>query len=276
MSLEPSIPDDTLGAFVRALRERAVPAEFGIAAGRRRRVQGLRREEAAALCGISPTWYTWIEQGRAGPVSARTLAEIATGLRLTPAERAYLFRLGGRLDTAPHPDDAGPPASLSGLVHAVNCPAYVLDSIWDVRAANAPAVALFGDWIAMQAGRGPNLLRYVFLDRDAPQRIADWETRARRIVAEFRADSAGQARDPEHHAVVEELAAASATFAEAWRAHEVLAREGGRRAFRHPRQGLVDYWQFTLRVAQQPALKLVVLQPTGVDPAAHETLRDRG
>ena len=28
----------------------------------RRRTPGLRREEVAQLCGLSATWYTWIEQ----------------------------------------------------------------------------------------------------------------------------------------------------------------------------------------------------------------------
>src|SRR6185437_13927040 len=50
-----------LGEFVRAHRERMAPA----AGTKRRRTAGLRREELAALAGISVTWCTWIEQGRA-------------------------------------------------------------------------------------------------------------------------------------------------------------------------------------------------------------------
>ncbi|MDE2120077.1 MAG: helix-turn-helix domain-containing protein, partial [Betaproteobacteria bacterium] len=81
-----------LGAFVRAARERVRPQELGLPQGHRRRTQGLRREEVAALCGISPTWYTWIEQGRTHAVSVSTLDALARGLRLSVAERAYLFR----------------------------------------------------------------------------------------------------------------------------------------------------------------------------------------
>ncbi len=51
-----------LGEFVRAHRERMRPT----AATGRRRTSGLRREELAALSGISVTWCTWIEQGRRG------------------------------------------------------------------------------------------------------------------------------------------------------------------------------------------------------------------
>ncbi|PSC80592.1 hypothetical protein C7D73_29965, partial [Klebsiella pneumoniae] len=35
---------------------------LAIPAGRRR-TPGLRREEVAQLASISPTWYTWLEQG---------------------------------------------------------------------------------------------------------------------------------------------------------------------------------------------------------------------
>jgi transcriptional regulator with XRE-family HTH domain len=49
----------------------------------------------AALCGISPTWLTWIEQGRSQSVSAPTLSRLADALLLTHAERDYLFKLAG-------------------------------------------------------------------------------------------------------------------------------------------------------------------------------------
>ena len=42
----------------------------------------------------------WIEQGRDVSVSAATLARLATVLRLSEAERAYLFGLAGRSDPA--------------------------------------------------------------------------------------------------------------------------------------------------------------------------------
>lgn len=53
----------TLGAFLRAQREKTAPSDIGLPAQGRRRTRGLRREEVAQLSGISTTWYTWIEQG---------------------------------------------------------------------------------------------------------------------------------------------------------------------------------------------------------------------
>ena len=52
-----------LGTYLKDRRARLDPAAFGFAVGRRR-TPGLRREEVAQRANISPTWYTWLEQGR--------------------------------------------------------------------------------------------------------------------------------------------------------------------------------------------------------------------
>jgi DNA-binding XRE family transcriptional regulator len=87
-----------LGEFIQALRQRGTPEEFGFPSGARRRTQGLRREEVAQLAGISATWYTWIEQGREVNVSAETLERLASALKLSKSERAYLFDMADRRD----------------------------------------------------------------------------------------------------------------------------------------------------------------------------------
>ena len=80
-----------LGEFVRAHRERMRPTRRRAAA-----TSGLRREELAALAGISVTWCTWIEQGRAAQASPEALSRISQALALTRAEHDYLFKLAGR------------------------------------------------------------------------------------------------------------------------------------------------------------------------------------
>jgi transcriptional regulator with XRE-family HTH domain len=250
-----------LGAFLRALRDRLQPQTFDLAVGVRRRAPGLRREEAAQLCGISPTWYAWIEQGRTCAISVATLQGIASGLRLSPVERAYLFELAQRADPAPEPEAASDPQLLQLLVHAVATPAYILDRHWNALAWNAAAADLFSDWLGSQdaAVADRNLLRYVFLHPRASQLIVDWDHRARRLVAEYRADSAAWPSDAGNQALVKELSDGNAAFAAAWHAQQVLAREGGARSFLHPQRGRCDYLQFTLRVAQYAELKLVIL-----------------
>ncbi len=263
----------SLGEFLRARRDRLRPEDFGLAHGRRR-APGLRREEVAQLCGISPTWYTWIEQGRTTAISVETLSAIAAGLRLSRAERAYLFELSARADPAPPLPEGSDPLQLSELVRAVRTPAYILDRHWDAIAWNDPAAELFVDWLGVpnrgipytrrpgDASVDRNLLRYVFLDERAPAFIVDWDERARRLVAEYRADTASWRDDPVRRAFVHELCAASVAFESAWRSQQVLSREGGRRAFQHPRHGPCSFEQHTLRVAQRPELKLTILLPS--------------
>ena len=249
-----------LGAFLRAARERLRPADFDLAAGRRRRTPGLRREEVAALCGVSPTWYTWIEQGRAVAASAATLRALAEGLRLGAVERAHLFRLAGRADPDPLPMAAAYAAQLRMLVAAVAAPCYALDRHWNAVAWNAGAEALFTRWLGESVVPHPNLLRYVFVDPDARRFIVDWEARAERLVAEYRADAVAQHHAPEHLALVAELSRGNPVFERAWRSNRVVAREGGGRAFRLP-GGERRFEQFTMKLALRPDVKLIVLAP---------------
>ena len=250
-----------LGEFLRARRDRLRPEDFGLPPGQRRRVPGLRREEAAVLCGISPTWFAWIEQGRTQAVSIPSLAAIARGLRFSTAERRYLFELARRNDPSPPGSGGMDPAALAPLLSSLRSPAYVLDRHWQAVAWNPAAATLFSGWLGGRGPRDRGLLQYVFLDPAARRFIVGWPERARRLVAEFRADTAESPLDPVRQALVEELSEASPEFRAAWKAQEVLSREGGRRLFAHPRRGRRAYRQHTLKVVQWPELKLVVLTP---------------
>lgn len=249
-----------LGDFVRARREALVPAAIGLPAGARRRTPGLRREEVAQLCGLSTTWYTWVEQGRDVSVSPVALARLARALRLGRAERAYLFELAGKRD----PDqpgneaDAIPPAVLA-CVDVIAAPAYVLDRAWTARSWNRAAERLFAGWLGGAGDR--NLLRFIFLDPGARSFICDWAERARRVAAEFRAASSAHLDDPELRGLIETLRRESPDFAEFWEQHGVLGREGGMRTFNHPTGGFLRFEQITFDLAIQPELKLTILMP---------------
>ena len=61
----PATHENRLADYLKDRRTKLDPAAFGFSAGRRR-TPGLRREEVAQRANISPTWYTWLEQGRGG------------------------------------------------------------------------------------------------------------------------------------------------------------------------------------------------------------------
>jgi transcriptional regulator with XRE-family HTH domain len=249
-----------LGDFIRAQRERVAPASVGLVTVRRRRTPGLRREEVAELSGLSTTWYTWIEQGREVSVSPSALARLAGALRLDRAQRAYLFELAGKRDPDPGASEADelPPALVS-CVAAIEAPAYVLDRGWNARGWNAPAERLFVGWLDRPGER--NLLRFIFLAPAARSLISDWEQRARRVVAEFRAHCGAHLDDPALRRLIEELRRDSGDFAQMWEQHGVLGREGGERTFNHPTDGFLRFEQVTFELAGHADVKLTMLVP---------------
>jgi transcriptional regulator with XRE-family HTH domain len=252
-----------LGEFLRARRESLQPLDLALPQRSRRRTPGLRREEVAQLCGISPTWYTWIEQGRTAAISPATLVALAQGLHLSAAERAYLFEIAGRVDPSPTGPASAAGLELAGLVRVIRTPAYVLDRYWNAIEWNRAAAELFRDWLG--AGRpvrtAPNLLRYVFGHPRSKAFLLDWEDRARSLVAEFRADTPRLRDDPQRAALIEELSAASREFAAAWRSQRVRVRDGGRRSFRVAPGGVRHFEQHILRVVSRPDLRMTVLVP---------------
>ena len=248
-----------LAEFIRMRRERLTPQSLGLPTRVRRRTPGLRREEMADLCGMSATWYTWIEQGRDVSVSPAALGRIAERLRLSKAERSYLFALASKSDPAvqSHDDRGILPPALAASVHAIATPAYLLDHTWNAVAFNPPAARLFIGWLA---GLGEkNLLRYIFLDPAARNFVCDWEDRARRVIAELRVDYSRNIDDPRMRALIDELMEGSAAFARWWNERAVTDREGGERTFAHPQDGYLRYRQVTFNMAAHPEFKLVML-----------------
>ncbi|MGE4411493.1 MAG: helix-turn-helix transcriptional regulator [Sphingobium sp.] len=246
-----------LGQFIRSHRERTKPDTMA----RRRRTPGLRREELATRAGIGVTWCAWIEQGREISISPEALSRLARALALTPAERAYMFELAGRRDPTAPPSApmSRAPEGVAALVASLPCPAYGLDPLWNACCWNEPAERLFAGWLG--ADHQHNLLRYTFTSPEARTLLPDWEQRARRLLAEFRADSAKMLDDTALTALIEALRDESDLFAEEWDMQTVMAREGGERSFLHPDDGAIRYTQHTFTPAERPEYKVVVLMP---------------
>ncbi|WP_231567115.1 helix-turn-helix transcriptional regulator [Frigoribacterium sp. MEB024] len=80
---------------LRSWRDRVSPADVGLPAGVGRRTTGLRREELAALAGVSVDYVVRLEQGRATNPSPQMLRALAVALRLSDDERDHLYRSAG-------------------------------------------------------------------------------------------------------------------------------------------------------------------------------------
>jgi hypothetical protein len=101
-------------------------------------------------------------------------------------------------------------------------------------------------------------MRFIFRSPTAPRLIDQWEDRARRVVAEFRADFSRRLGEPTMRGLIEGLDRDSPFFARLWREQAVLGREGGERRFLAPMR---RFCQSTLVFASHPDVKLVCLTP---------------
>jgi transcriptional regulator with XRE-family HTH domain len=109
---------------------------------------GLRREELAALAGVSVDYYVRLEQGRAAHVSEAVLDAVARALRLDADEREHLLRLAHppRFDAGRHPGDP----ALAALVGELSVASGLFRRLWAEHpvAAKGHSVAVLDHPIA--------------------------------------------------------------------------------------------------------------------------------
>jgi transcriptional regulator with XRE-family HTH domain len=251
-----------LGAYLRDRRAKLDPGAFGFEP-KRRRTPGLRREEVAQRAHISPTWYTWLEQGRGGAPSADVLDRIARALMLTDVEREHLFLLGlGRPPDVRYRKDEGVTPRLQRLLDALEpCPALIRTAIWDVVAWNRAATVMLTDYGSLPPDQR-NVLRFMFLDPRVRAAQYDWESVARLVVGAFRVDAARAGAAAEVEPLVDELCRRSPEFKQMWHDNDVRTHGGGLKQIRHPVLGPIAFEYSAFAVDGRPDLSMVVYNPT--------------
>nr|WP_272954865.1 helix-turn-helix transcriptional regulator [Kribbella shirazensis] len=234
-----------MGEFLQTRRARVRPEDVGLRSGRDRRVSGLRREEVALLANVSVDYYIRLEQGRAGNPSTTVLTAVADALRLDQAERDHLRRLA--CSAPPVPPKTAVRPQLQAMIDAMHdLPAIVVDRLSNVLAWNAAALEVVADF----EGSAPrNLARLYFLDPEAREYYADWQTVAEDAVALLRKASAEYADDTELAALVDELRTASPDFDRFWTSQNVQNRSACPKTLNHPTAGRLT---FTLEPLQLP------------------------
>ncbi|TYB50651.1 helix-turn-helix transcriptional regulator [Nonomuraea sp. PA05] len=249
--------DRELAAFLQSRRARLRPEDVGLAAsGERRRVPGLRREELAALAGVSIAHYTRLEQGNARNVSAAVLDAVARALRLTEDERLYLHRRA-------HPEPAPPvetPALRPGLRQLLasmeTVPALILDSDTTVVAWNRLGAALWADFAVVPRERR-SISHLLFLNADFRRLHGDQLSRvAREAVAHLRTLAARYPGDAALAAHIARMRAESPEFDGLWNALHV--RGVTHRVYRleHPQVGAIEVHGELLPLPDDPPLRL--------------------
>jgi transcriptional regulator with XRE-family HTH domain len=267
-----------LGAYLRDRRAGLDPAAFGLPP-ERRRTPGLRREEVAQRANISPTWYTWLEQGRGGAPSADVLDRIARALMLTDVEREHLFLLGlGRPPDAQYRKSGSMTPRLQRVLDALDpSPAVIRTATWDVLAWNRAATVMLGDYGALPPEQR-NILRIIFLDPRARAMQHDWDSVARFVIGAFRVDAARAGAAEEIEPLVEDLRRLSPEFRAMWRENSVSDAPGDIvKQIHHPVLGPLAFEYSAFSVDGRPDLTLVVYNPaTPEDGEKITALLERG
>ncbi len=235
-----------LALFLKARRAAISAESVGLRPSGRRRARGLLREEVAQRAGISPTWYTWLEQGRDIRPSDEVLEHLADALLLDEGERRHLLTLG-KAGGAPHRGfSQGVPATLLAWLNGLDQPAYVLNGRADLLVWNNSALEIFGDFAALAPG-DRNILRMIFLWPHWRQLFTEWERLAASSVAQFRGETARHAGAPELAALIDGLIADSPEFAALWHARRVDLPRMVVKRIRHHRHGPMQLTYAPLR-----------------------------
>ncbi|MFC4032352.1 helix-turn-helix domain-containing protein [Streptomyces polygonati] len=228
--------NEGLSEFLRARRAAMDPERLGLRDAAPRRVPGLRREELAALAGVSVDYYTRLEQGRPITPSDSVLEALANALQLDAAERSYLRAVA-------RPPAAGrrraPAQKVRPGIHALvarleGTPALVLGRRADILMTNRMARALLADFDAMPA-RDRNAARWIVLDEAARSLFGDgWEKVASEFVGTLRMDAARHPDDTRTAELVGELSMRSERFRRWWAGQKVVQFSHQTKTLHHP------------------------------------------
>jgi len=247
-----------LGRFLRSRRELLSPAAVGLPSTGRRRVPGLRRDEVAALAGVSSSYYMRLEQGRELNPSRRVLEAVARVLQLSDEDRLRLFRTAQpttrRMRSPLRVEHASPP--LRQLIESwTRTPAFIIGHAQDILAANDLAQALYSDFTQRD-----NVLRMLFLDPAAKVFYRNPQRAKHRAVADLQQTATETPDDPRILELVGELSVRSGEFRSLW------AREYSRvppyeiKQMHHSAVGDLELRHEALNIRSAPGQQLIVLQ----------------
>jgi transcriptional regulator with XRE-family HTH domain len=253
--------DQQRAEFLRSCRARIKPSDLGLPVPQRKRTDGLRREDVAALSGVSVSWYTWLEQGRDMRVSDDVLERICQTFRLSEDERVYLFSLvQHRPPRLPQDARFEAPPEITRMIQRMGAPAMIMNLRWDVLAWNRLMAVLFRDYGAAPPTER-NLVHILFSQTSQYDDPEEFEKMARRVLAKLRVDYSKSENDPKFEAMIRRLNTTSPVFRRLWRAPEINVKSYGIHRFRHPRYGELTFEHTSYVPDGHPAMRVIICMP---------------
>jgi len=253
-----------LADFLRTRREALQPKDVGLPRGSRRRTNGLRREEVAALCGMSVDYYSRLEQQRGPQPSEQMLAAIARGFHLSLDERDHLFQLCGH--GTPHRTlrtDHVNPGLMRVLDRLTDTPAQVMTGLGETLMQTRLAVALLGNETQFTGMERSAIYRwFTNLGERHMYPEADHEMHSRVLTANLRSAFSREGTSSRAGTLVHHLLTESPEFARRWGEHEVGIRHEQLKRLVHPELGVLElHCQVLFDVDQSQALLVFTATP---------------
>lgn len=223
-------------SVLRSWRDRVRPEEVGLPAGPGRRTPGLRREELAALAGVSVDYVVRLEQGRATNPSAQLLNALATALRLTEEERDHLCRVASVV----------PPSRLVVPRHVTPGVQRIVDRLGDVPLAVFTATHDIVLWNDLWAAMSGDPSRYTGIERNLVWRHfmhghdgVEWDDTHQEefssdLAADLRAALGRYPADRDLAELVARLRRDSPEFERRWNTGRVAEHRASRKTVRTP------------------------------------------
>jgi transcriptional regulator with XRE-family HTH domain len=253
-----------LSAFLKAKRAKIPPASVGLPEGSRRRTPGLRREEVAQLAGVSPTWYTWLEQGRDIRVSTSVLDCVATALQLTADERKYLYALAletgsGAAMLKEELPELTP--SLSKILQELRfCPTIITDRRYYIVGWNEAAAHVFMDFEQIPREQR-NMIQLLFARKEFKRLAVNWEHFTKGFLAIFRAYYGQYVEDEWYEQFLVKMREVYPDFSLLWEQSEVKTAPEMLIEFRHSKAGKMEFHLTSLQVQGSTDLRCSIYTP---------------
>jgi transcriptional regulator with XRE-family HTH domain len=262
--------------FLVSRRAKITPQQAGLSGSGNRRVPGLRRGEVAALAGVSVEYYSKLERGSIGGVSASVLDALARALQLDDAERAHLFNLAHAAEGT----SAGlrprrrvktwaPRPALRWVLDGITTPAIIRNGRMDLLATNHLGRAMHASVYDHEPADPPSFARYTFLRDDAHRFYPDWDLAADTCVAILRTEAGRDPHDKALHDLVGELSTRSEEFRRRWGRHDVRLHGAGTKYFHHTLVGDLELAYESVEMIADPGLTLTIYAAEPASPTAH-------
>ena len=223
------------------------------------------------LSGVSVDYYVRLERGNLAGASESVLDALAQTLRLTEAEREYLFNLaraaGPGRTRRERPSTSVRPAVQQVLDAVADAPAWVRNGRHDILAANRLGRALYSP-VFDDPRRPVNTTRFTYLNPAAREFWRDYDQVANDAAAMLRLEAGRSPHDAGLIKLVGELSTQSELFRQRWASRDVVFHRSGLKRLHHPIVGDLDLNYESMELPSEPGLVMNVYTAPAGSPTA--------